>query len=210
MFLGRDAGHQRDYSDDVAAQIDAEVNALHRPRPRRSARDPRRAPRHARSRSPNALIERETVEDVELAELFKNIGTWPGMDGPDDAPPAGRSSYPHRSHSSVVTPRPVPVAPAHDALEAVDAHRSRVAPRPAAGDHHVTEQRRGSRVACRFACHRRDQRCRPRRASSGRCARSSSPSARTPIATACSTRRRVWPGCTQRSSPGSTTTRRRT
>src|SRR5258707_6379383 len=28
VFLGRDHGHQRDYSDDVAAQIDGEVNAL--------------------------------------------------------------------------------------------------------------------------------------------------------------------------------------
>ena len=36
----------------------------------------------------NALIERETVEDVELAELFKDIGTWPGMDDLDHMPRA--------------------------------------------------------------------------------------------------------------------------
>ena len=28
VFLGRDMGHQRDYSEEVASQVDAEVRAL--------------------------------------------------------------------------------------------------------------------------------------------------------------------------------------
>ncbi len=34
-----------------------------------------------------ALIEKETVEDAELAELFKDIDAWPGMDDAGAAPP---------------------------------------------------------------------------------------------------------------------------
>ena len=47
-FLGRDMGHQRDYSEDVAALVDEEVKGLHLLRPPGGLRHPRREPRRAR------------------------------------------------------------------------------------------------------------------------------------------------------------------
>jgi len=109
VFLGRDAGHQRDYSDDVASQIDAEVNALI-DRSHDEALAILVAHRDTLDALANALIERETVEDVELAELFKDIGTWPGMD--DDDRPRPEDQTVVAAPITVPRPRPVPVAPA--------------------------------------------------------------------------------------------------
>jgi cell division protease FtsH len=91
VFLGRDQGHQRDYSDDIASQIDGEVNALIE-----QAHDEALAilmkHRATLDALANALVERETVDDVDLAELFKDIEHWPGLptasEGEDPAPPA--------------------------------------------------------------------------------------------------------------------------
>jgi cell division protease FtsH len=89
VFLGRDQGHQRDYSDDIASQIDGEVNALIE-----QAHDEARAilmkHRATLDALANALVERETVDDVDLAELFKDIEHWPGLPtaGEEPAPPA--------------------------------------------------------------------------------------------------------------------------
>ena len=78
VFLGRDQGHQRDYSDDIASQIDAEVNMLIE-----QAHDEARAillkHRVALDALAAALIEHETVDDADLAELFKDIDTWEGI-----------------------------------------------------------------------------------------------------------------------------------
>jgi cell division protease FtsH len=114
VFLGRDQGHQRDYSDDVASQIDGEVNALI-DRAHDEARAILVTHRATLDALANALIERETVEDIELAELFKDIDTWPGMDEPEvadvhDDPP-------------VTLPLPVP-APAPVSAARVDGVQS--------------------------------------------------------------------------------------
>jgi cell division protease FtsH len=94
VFLGMNQGHQRDYSDDIASQIDAEVNMLIE-----QAHDEARAilvaHRATLDALANALVERETVDDSELAELFKDMEKWPGRS--DDKPPA---------------PAPQPVEPA--------------------------------------------------------------------------------------------------
>jgi cell division protease FtsH len=110
VFLGRDAGHQRDYSDDIAAQIDGEVNALI-DRAHDEALAILVAHRVTLDALAKALIERETVEDVELAELFKDIGTWPGMDDLDQMPQA--ADEPAGPVPVAIAPSvPVPVAPA--------------------------------------------------------------------------------------------------
>jgi cell division protease FtsH len=110
VFLGRDAGHQRDYSDDVAAQIDAEVIALI-DRAHDEALAILVAHRDTLDALAKALIERETVEDVELAELFKDIGTWPGMDDLDQWPQAA-DGLADPIPVAVGPPPPVPVAAA--------------------------------------------------------------------------------------------------
>jgi cell division protease FtsH len=74
-FLGRDVGHERDYSDDVAAAVDAEVRRLldeahaeatailseHRPTLDRLASE---------------LMERETLDDRALASVFAGLPVW--------------------------------------------------------------------------------------------------------------------------------------
>jgi cell division protease FtsH len=86
VFLGRDQGNQRDYSDDVAAQIDGEVNMLIE-----QAHDEAHAiliaHRATLDALADALIERETVDDSELAELFKDMEKWPGRADAEPPPP---------------------------------------------------------------------------------------------------------------------------
>ena len=56
-FLGRDMGHQRDYSEEVAGVVDEEVKRLIETRARRGLGDPGRQPRHPRR--PGARAARE-------------------------------------------------------------------------------------------------------------------------------------------------------
>jgi cell division protease FtsH len=102
VFLGMNQGHQRDYSDDIASQIDAEVNMLIE-----QAHDEARAilvaHRPTLDALASALVERETVDDVELAELFRDMEKWPGR--ADDEPPA-----PSPKSVEPTTVIPVPVA----------------------------------------------------------------------------------------------------
>ncbi len=131
VFLGRDQGHQRDYSDDVASQIDTEVNGLI-DRSHDEALAILVTHRATLDALANALIERETVEDVELAELFKDIDTWPGM---EEAEPAGG-----HDDSPVTVPlsRPVPAPVSAANADRVDGEKAwtrlgrawRRAPRP--------------------------------------------------------------------------------
>ncbi len=75
VFLGRDYARQQDYSDEVAAFIDEEVRKLIR-----AAHDEARSvlERHsdAMERMVEALIETETVDRDEVAELFKDVPKW--------------------------------------------------------------------------------------------------------------------------------------
>ena len=109
VFLGREVGHQRDYSDDVAAQIDAEVNMLIE-----GAHDEARsilvAHRETLDALALALIERETVDDAELAELFAGIEPWTPA-GSDDAPLMPPTPIAPRL-VPVVEPEPAPVGAA--------------------------------------------------------------------------------------------------
>jgi cell division protease FtsH len=75
VFLGRDYSRQQDYSDEVAANIDNEVrkmiNAAHE-----EARliIEKHAP--AMERMVDALMEKETVDRHEVAELFADVPKW--------------------------------------------------------------------------------------------------------------------------------------
>ena len=57
VFLGRDMGHQRDYSEDVAGIVDEEVRRLHRVGPRRGLARAERQPRRAGRPRPRAARE---------------------------------------------------------------------------------------------------------------------------------------------------------
>ena len=75
VFLGRDYSRQQDYSDEVAAFIDEEVRKLIS-----AAHEEARSilERHsdAMERMVEALIETETVDRDEVAELFKDVPKW--------------------------------------------------------------------------------------------------------------------------------------
>jgi cell division protease FtsH len=75
VFLGRDYSRQQDYSDEVAAFIDEEVrkliSAAHE-----EARSILERHSEAMERMVAALIETETVDRDEVAELFKDVPKW--------------------------------------------------------------------------------------------------------------------------------------
>jgi cell division protease FtsH len=94
VFLGRDFGHQANYSDEVAALIDREVRSLID-----EAHDRARAVlvkhRDTLDRMAKQLVETETLDSLDLAEILGPLAPWRA----DEAPPAepepaetGRSS----------------------------------------------------------------------------------------------------------------------
>jgi len=129
VFLGRDQGQQRDYSDDVAAQIDSEVNMLIE-QAHEEALAILVTHRATLDALANALVERETVDDAELAELFKDMERWEGTpprDQPVEPPPAGP---PTLIPLPVAEQLPAPVVPVTPLRRLGKAWRR--APRPSA------------------------------------------------------------------------------
>ena len=76
MFLGRDMGHSRDYSDELAEQVDKEVRNLIE-----SAHDEAYQMvlenRATLDKLATALLEKETLDQHELAEIFKDLNKLP-------------------------------------------------------------------------------------------------------------------------------------
>jgi cell division protease FtsH len=72
IFLGRDMGSQRDYSERLSEQVDAEVRGL-----LESAHDEAYSVltenRDILDRLATALLEKETLDHVQLAEIFENV-----------------------------------------------------------------------------------------------------------------------------------------
>jgi cell division protease FtsH len=98
VFVGRDIGQAPEYSQDVAARIDAEVRRLVY-----EAHDTARAilevHRAALEALATALIERETLEASEVESLLANVPKWdvgapavarPSAVATSDLPPSGR------------------------------------------------------------------------------------------------------------------------
>jgi cell division protease FtsH len=92
VFLGRDYGHQANYSDEVAARIDSEVRELiddaHL-----EARAILDAHRDVLDRLAGALIEKETLDTPELERLMGHLEPWPGRRSfvPGKPPANGRT-----------------------------------------------------------------------------------------------------------------------
>jgi cell division protease FtsH len=74
-FLGREMGAPRDYSDEVAAKVDAEVRTLI-DNAHEEARQILRQHRKVLDRMADALCERETLDTPELLEIFGDLPTW--------------------------------------------------------------------------------------------------------------------------------------
>jgi cell division protease FtsH len=75
-FLGREYGHQRDYSESVAAVIDAEIRKMIE-NAHQEAFDILVANRETMDAMVVTLLEKETLNKEEIAEIFANVIDWP-------------------------------------------------------------------------------------------------------------------------------------
>ncbi|HEY8912777.1 ATP-dependent zinc metalloprotease FtsH [Lacisediminihabitans sp.] len=76
MFLGRDMGSQRDYSERLSEQVDAEVRALIE-KAHDEAWEVLNENRDILDRLATALLEKESLDHNELAEIFKDVKKMP-------------------------------------------------------------------------------------------------------------------------------------
>ncbi len=140
VFLGKDYGHEAAYSDEVAGLIDDEVRQLvdHAHDRARFILTTHRA---TLDRLAAALIEKETLDDAELAEVFGDIDKGAGIDVPMDelersAPLRTRREprvdvrVAEAAAQSDAEARPAPSTPATSLWRRVQRWRQLRAPRP--------------------------------------------------------------------------------
>ena len=75
-FMGRDYGHQRDYSENVAATVDAEIRNLIETA-HQEAFDILVENRATLDAMVLQLLERETLNKEEISEIFAKVNSWP-------------------------------------------------------------------------------------------------------------------------------------
>ena len=75
-FMGRDYGHQRDYSENVAAVVDGEIRKLIE-NAHQEAFDILEANRTILDEMVLQLLEKETLNKEEIAEIFAKVSPWP-------------------------------------------------------------------------------------------------------------------------------------
>ena len=75
-FMGRDYGHQRDYSESVAAKVDAEMRKLIE-NAHQEAFDILVENRATLDAMVLELLEKETLNKEEVAEIFAKVNSWP-------------------------------------------------------------------------------------------------------------------------------------
>ncbi len=75
-FMGRDYGHQRDYSENVASIVDAEIRALIE-NAHQEAFDILVANRSILDEMVLQLLERETLNKEEIEVIFAKVSSWP-------------------------------------------------------------------------------------------------------------------------------------
>ena len=99
--MGRDMGHGRDFSERVAERVDAQVRALIE-QAHNEAYEVINANREVLDRLALALLEKETLDHLELAEIFSDIQKLPPRPqwlSSDGRPVSARPpvDVPHRS-----------------------------------------------------------------------------------------------------------------
>lgn len=75
-FMGRDYGHQRDYSESVAATVDAEIRNLIE-NAHQEAFDILVDNRVTLDAMVLQLLEKETLNKEEISAIFTNVNSWP-------------------------------------------------------------------------------------------------------------------------------------
>jgi len=76
VFMGRDMGHGREYSERVAERVDAEVRALIE-QAHNEAYEVLNSNRDVLDKLALELLEKETLDHIELAEIFKDVRKLP-------------------------------------------------------------------------------------------------------------------------------------
>jgi cell division protease FtsH len=104
VFLGRDLGHQPNYSDEVAARIDAEVRRLI-DEAHIEALDILTENRKVLDRLAKALVEKETLDTPEVQAILGPVGKRPSRTAPAEVP---ARSQPRRRVARSVVPKPRP------------------------------------------------------------------------------------------------------
>src|SRR5438309_312658 len=105
VFLGRDIGHQPNYSDEVAARIDAEVRKLI-DEAHTEALEILTENRKVLDRLASALVEKETLDTPDVMAVLGPVSKRPSRTPPATAP--ARSPARRRVARSVPKPRPRP------------------------------------------------------------------------------------------------------
>jgi cell division protease FtsH len=99
VFLGRDMGHQANYSDEVAARIDAEIRLLV-DNGHAEARAILTAHRATLDKLAAALVEKETLDTPELMQILGSLKPWPGRHAVNGNGAAKRRTTTTRSRSA--------------------------------------------------------------------------------------------------------------
>jgi cell division protease FtsH len=76
VFMGRDMGHGRDYSDELAEKVDAEVRALIE-QAHTEAWKVLNSNRKVLDKLAAELLEKDTLDHIQLAEIFKPVKKLP-------------------------------------------------------------------------------------------------------------------------------------
>jgi cell division protease FtsH len=104
VFLGRDLGHQPNYSDEVAARIDAEVRKLI-DEAHSEALDILTEHRKTLDKLAKALVEKETLDTPEVMEILGPVAKRPSRTAPASAP---ARNQPRRRVATRSVPKPRP------------------------------------------------------------------------------------------------------
>jgi cell division protease FtsH len=91
VFLGKEVGHEPNYSQDVAAVIDTEINALLEDA-HTEAREVLTLHRATLDRLADALVEHENLDEDQLTELFDGVEVWGGGETVDEERSFGPSA----------------------------------------------------------------------------------------------------------------------
>ncbi len=119
VFMGRDMGHGRDYSEEVAAQVDSEVRALVE-NAHHEAWEILVEHRDVLDDMVLKLLDKETLNKEEVAEIFAAVDKRPLRDHP-----TGNGRRPLSSKPPVLTPAELAVMGPADVAELEDLARGR-------------------------------------------------------------------------------------
>ena len=104
VFLGRDYGHQANYSDEVAARIDGEIRSLidEAHMEARAVLDLHRA---TLDQLAAALVEKETLDTAELTVILGPLAPWAGRHAMNGAKANGNGRAPATAATAAGTGR---------------------------------------------------------------------------------------------------------